>query len=125
MTRLLLPRSGHWIAVATLCLSLSMLAATGAWGDEERKIALDFYRELAEGGSADAQLTLGDIYRKGEGVAVDLVEAYAWYYLAAQQGVEEAIGPMNDTLKALPKDRWAEARHRAETYERRYAPQHK
>lgn len=108
-------RAVLWVAV--LCFAL--LPAATAVGAGEGQVALEYYRALAEGGSADAQLALGDLYANGDGMPQDLVEAYAWYYLAAQQGLEEAIQPMNQVLRALPRDRWALARERAEAYERR------
>ena len=40
----------------------------------------------AESGSADAQITLGDIYRKGEGEIQDYEAALAWYRKAAERG---------------------------------------
>ena len=88
------------------------------------EVTFDFYRTLAESGSPDAQLTLGDLYRDGEGVSANLIEAYAWYYLAAQQGLEEAIQPMNDVLRALPAAQWPKARSLAEDYERRFVTAH-
>lgn len=63
---------------------------------------------------------LGDLYRAGEMVRPDLVEAYAWYYLAAQQGIEEAIEPMNEVLRAPPESQCENAKKRAETYEREF-----
>lgn len=111
---------GLLLAGATLTLSdaRSALAAEIAGVP----MTLNYYRALAESGSADAQLTLGDLYRHGDGVPADLVEAYAWYYLAAQQGLEEAINPMNEVLRALPEAMWERARERAEAYAGRFVP---
>ena len=39
-----------------------------------------------EHADADAQNKLGDIYRCGQGVAIDLNAAVYWYNLAASQG---------------------------------------
>jgi TPR repeat protein len=45
------------------------------------------WNRLAAGqGYAGAQLTLGCVYDKGEGVSVDKVESVKWYRLAAGQG---------------------------------------
>ncbi len=88
--------------------------------DSGAKLAFEYFRRLAEEGIADAQLVLGDLYRKGEGVPADPVEAYAWYYVAAQQGVEEAITPMNEVLRSLPQSKWPAAKQRAEEYERHF-----
>lgn len=91
--------------------------------DRESEVALEYYITLAENGSPDAQLVLGDFYRYGEGVPVDLLKAYAWYYIAAQQGVEEAIKPMNEVFRSLPKAQWPKAKIMAEALEKRILSQ--
>ena len=113
----------------SLALGMVVFSAAGLFpgpvlGAEKKteEVALGYYLTLAEGVSPDAQLVLGDIYRKGDGVPVNLIEAFAWYYLAAQQGVEEAIKPMNDVLKALPKDQLSNAKKLAESYESQFMP---
>ena len=45
---------------------------------------------LAEQGHAGAQNNLGVMYADGEGVPEDDVRAFAWFNLAAAQGVEKA-----------------------------------
>ncbi len=42
----------------------------------------DGFRKAAEHGNADAQLDLAKMYRDGEGVAEDYIEAYKWARLA-------------------------------------------
>ena len=44
------------------------------------------YRKAADQGDADAQVLLGDMYKSGNGVALDLTEAAKWYRKAADQG---------------------------------------
>lgn len=110
-----------WVA-AVLILPVSWSSALLATGDKAENVTLDYFRTLAENGSPDAQLVLGDLYRNGTGVPQNLVEAYAWYYLAAQQGIEEAITPMNEMLRVLPKAKWSEAKQKAEAYEKRFIP---
>ncbi len=46
---------------------------------------INLLQRLANGGNPDAQMRLGEIYYKGEGVAQDLVAAYMWFALAAMQ----------------------------------------
>jgi len=46
--------------------------------------------QSAEKGDAEAQFTLGVMYRKGDGVPKDPVQAAAWYRKAAVQGLAEA-----------------------------------
>jgi TPR repeat protein len=42
--------------------------------------------ERAEAGDADAQVDLGGMYRKSEGVPQDYKEALKWYRLAVRNG---------------------------------------
>jgi TPR repeat protein len=44
----------------------------------------------AEAGDADAQYTLGELYRNGQGVEQDFKEALKWYQKAADQGYAAA-----------------------------------
>ncbi|WP_084581834.1 SPOR domain-containing protein [Sphingomonas azotifigens] len=48
--------------------------------------AMRHWRPAAEKGDADAQYNLGQVYKLGRGVPVDLAEAEKWYRLAALQG---------------------------------------
>lgn len=44
-----------------------------------------WFRKAAEQGHPAAQNRLGVMYERGEGVSPDLIEAYKWYTLAAEQ----------------------------------------
>ncbi len=48
----------------------------------------------AKQGYARAQYSLGNQYRKGEGVPQDYAEAVRWYRLAAEQGYASAQGSL-------------------------------
>ena len=48
------------------------------------------FKPLAEEGLAQAQFNLGNLYRKGDGVAQDPAEAARWFRKAAEQGLAEA-----------------------------------
>lgn len=52
-------------------------------------MALREFRPLAEQGDAAAQFSLGLMYANGEGVPEDGIQAYAWFNLAAAQGLGE------------------------------------
>lgn len=53
--------------------------------------AVQEWRAVANYGHKNAQISLGKLYEKGaEGVDADIIEAYAWFKLAAAQGVAEA-----------------------------------
>src|SRR4028119_42837 len=52
--------------------------------------AVKEWRALAEKGDADAQFNLGQAYKLGRGVPVDLGSAQSWYEKAAAKGHEQA-----------------------------------
>jgi TPR repeat protein len=61
----------------------------------------------AEAGDADAQLDLGVMYAKGEGVSKDAVKAVEWFQKAEAQGDAMAqynLGWMYDNGEGVPKD---------------------
>ena len=71
------------------------------------KAALQGLRTLAGAGHASAQLNLGLMYDKGEGVSRDAVQAVAWYRKAAEQGHASAqsnLGAMYARGEGVPKD---------------------
>ena len=83
--------------LATLVLSLSLVAPVVAgpledgWAARKRgdyATALRLWRPLAEQGHDDAQVNLGVMYSKGEGVKQDYAKAQEWYRKAAKQGLE-------------------------------------
>ncbi len=47
--------------------------------------------DKAEKGDAEAQNSVGNAYRDGDGVEQDLKKALVWYKKAAEQGNEKAI----------------------------------
>lgn len=52
----------------------------------EDKEMMRKWREMAEIGDADAQVSLGNSYLRGEGVAMNKKKAAKWFLLAAEQG---------------------------------------
>ena len=73
-------------------------------GGEDRAAAL---RGAAEKGDAQAQLNLGLMYYKGDGVAKDDKEAAAWFRRAADQGhagAQNNLGVMYREGKGVVKD---------------------
>jgi len=95
---------------------LAATCATGAAADsfDEARLAYDrgdyieaaqLIRPLAEQGDAQAQIKLGWMYEKGQGVPESVQEAVKWYRKAAGQGNAEAqafLGAMY--FKAVPQD---------------------
>jgi TPR repeat protein len=61
-----------------------------------------WYRQAAEQGDAQAQMNLGLMYAKREGVAQDYVQAHRWLNLAAASGsapqIRNEAAQARDTL---------------------------
>ena len=65
------------------------------------------FRPLAEQGDAFAQIFLGGMYAKGEGVPEDDRQAVFWFRKAAEQGYADAqfvLGVMYDNGEGVPED---------------------
>lgn len=62
---------------------------------------------LAEGGDAEVERNIGDLYATGQVFPVDSDEALKWYHMSAQQGsasAEERIGTMYETGRGVRED---------------------
>lgn len=64
-------------------------AAGKAYAAGRYEEAFRQFQELARQGDHDAQFNIGAMLYRGEGVAADPVEGYAWVALAAQEGTDE------------------------------------
>ncbi|MDH7972330.1 SPOR domain-containing protein, partial [Sphingomonas sp. AR_OL41] len=99
---------GAAMAVAILGLSAGLTmaapamadvkAGVDAWSRGEYKKAVEIWRVDANAGDADAQFNMGQAYRLGRGVPVDLPIAEGWFRKAALQGHVEAITNYGLTL---------------------------
>ncbi|KQN72022.1 SPOR domain-containing protein [Sphingomonas sp. Leaf62] len=65
-------------------------AGVEAWARGDWTTAVGEWREPAVAGDADAQFNLGQAYKLGRGVPMNLTEAEQWYARAAQQGHRQA-----------------------------------
>ncbi len=65
-------------------------AGVEAWARGDWTTAIGEWREPAVAGDADAQFNLGQAYKLGRGVPMNLTEAEQWYARAAQQGHRQA-----------------------------------
>lgn len=73
-------------------LRLGLLYQYGQNGvTQDYKLAEKWFRLAAQQGDPDAQLLLGLAYLKGNGLPKDIIRAYAWTYLAANNESHEAI----------------------------------
>ena len=74
------------------------------------------YRKAAEQGHAPAQFNLGDMYRDGEGVPQDDVEAFKWFSLAttyADESQREGLADRRDLAASrLTPEQLAEGQKR-------------
>ena len=77
------------LLVASSSAAADFTAGLEAYLRGDYAIALREFRPLAEQGNAAAQFSLGLMYANGEGVPEDDIQAYAWFNLAAAQGLGE------------------------------------
>ena len=91
-------RACRWSAILA-CASLllaapaaaqSVKAGIDAWQRGDYVGAVAIWRPLAEAGDPDASFNLGQAYRMGRGVLVDLSSAQTWLERAAQEGHVDA-----------------------------------
>jgi len=91
-------RRSRWSAVfvcASLFLSApaaaqSVKAGVEAWQRGDYAGAVAIWRPLADAGDADAAFNMGQAYRLGRGVLVDLSKAQSWLNAAAAEGHVDA-----------------------------------
>jgi len=101
----MMPQSGNGTdtmrkLIGAVALSLAMVAqapaladtkaGVEAWSRGDYVAAVTEWRKAAIAGDADAQFNLGQAYKLGRGVPVDLAMAEEWYRKAAVQGHEQA-----------------------------------
>ncbi len=110
------------LCVAVLSFSSIARAEEGSSEVSDSEMTLDYYTELAQQGSAYAQLALGEMYSEGQGVEKNLLQAYAWFYVAAMQGVTEAKVELKKVFEKIDKKQQAEAEILASNYLAKYVP---
>jgi uncharacterized protein len=65
-------------------------AGIEAWQRGDYAAAIKEWQPAADAGDADAQFNLGQAYKLGKGVPVDIAKAQSWYRKAADQGHVQA-----------------------------------
>lgn len=78
-----------------------------AYDRADYQTALSVWLPAAEGGDAQAQTYVGDIYEKGLGTSPDYAKAAEWYRKAAQQGfapAQIALGALYEQGRGVPRD---------------------
>jgi hypothetical protein len=76
--------------IASPLSAQSVKAGIEAWQKQDYSAAVAIWRPLAEKGDADAQFNLGQAYRLGRGVPVNLAAAQSWLERAANSGHVDA-----------------------------------
>ena len=59
--------------------------------------------------NAEAHYRVGMLYQMGEGVKADLVQAYAWLYVAAESSHVTALKALNKVRELLPPEKFIKA----------------
>lgn len=86
----------YLVAAALLAWGASSLSAQtvkagiDAWQKSDYVGAVNIWRPLADKGDADAEFNLGQAYRLGRGVPINLAAAKTWFERAANQGHVDA-----------------------------------
>lgn len=91
--RILLKRSALLLLIGLTLSSgarADLAAGVAAYQTGDFATALKEFKPLAAKGNADAQVNLGFLYARGQGVAVDYKQAASWYRKAAEQGQSDA-----------------------------------
>jgi TPR repeat protein len=92
----------------------SVLAAHYLYGldrSRDEAKAAELFRQAAEQGYTVAQANLGELYRRGIGVRRDLVQAFTWYGIAAENGhrwaarQKEALVAIMDEIDVIDGER--------------------
>lgn len=94
-------------AMAGQALADSFSDAKRAYDAGNYAEAVKLFKPLADKGNALAQINLGLMYGKGQGVTQDFQESMKWYRLAAEQGNAQAqtnIGVMYSNGQGVPQD---------------------
>jgi hypothetical protein len=92
---------GDVIAKAAPQDLMQLNAGLSAYGAQDKKFAFATWRNAAGRGNAEAQLRVGLLYERGEGVGQDLIEAYRWLKLAANQGHAKAASELSHVAAQL------------------------
>ena len=85
----------------------SVQAGTAAYDHRDSAAAARIFLRAAERGDARAQLYIGLMYAKGDGVPQNFIEAANWYHLASEQGnpmAQYLLGLMFDKGQGVPQD---------------------
>ena len=98
------PEAEKWFAKANDYLAIAKMYDEVA---QDRSLAAEWYRKLADQGDKYAKFRLGEMYRDGDGVAKDYVTAHMWFNLAAQAGYPYASAARDKLARKMTSDQLA------------------
>ena len=108
-----------WLPLVAVAAFLSPVYSVSAEELSQGEIS-NYYTEVAMSGEPYAQLAVGEAFYSGDGVARDLVQAYAWFSVAYKQGVEQAGEFLKKLESELDPRRMSTAKALASEYISRY-----
>jgi hypothetical protein len=76
-------------------------AGLSAYAAQNESLAFASWRSVAERGNSEGQLRIGLLYARGEGTGQDMIEAYRWLKLAADQGHSRAPSELSHVAAQL------------------------
>lgn len=95
------------LVISFVVLSGTAFMPSMSFAEKDSGKSFEEYLSLAKQGDAEAQLHLGNMYKKGKGVPKDYKEAVRWYRKAAEQGyvrTQYTLGVMYRDGEGVPKD---------------------
>jgi TPR repeat protein len=104
-----------WTATATLASPWEDGMAAYNRGDYVP--AIHVFRVLADQGNAEAQMLLGLMYRKGQGVKLSRVRAFLWFSRAATHGNAQARTELREVSQHMTGEELAKAGEMAKACE--------
>lgn len=111
------------VALAALPALADYNAGVSAYARKDFPSARQTFLEVAKLADAGAQRALSSMYARGEGGDVDLIEAYAWSSLAAEQNDATAVKIRDAVLAGLPTSMKPQAEARLTDYRNKYSSQ--
>ena len=95
------------LVISFIVLSSTAFIPRMSFAEKDSGKSFEEYLSLAKQGDAEAQLHLGNMYKKGKGVPKDYKEAVRWYRKAAEQGeayAQSCLGDMYRDGEGVPQN---------------------
>ena len=105
---------------AALPVAADYNAGVSAYARKDFPAARAAFLQVAQLADAQAQRSLSSMFARGEGGDVDLLEAYAWASLAAEQGDQTAIKIREAIVASLPASAKPQAEAKLKDYRSKY-----